>query len=259
MSTAPSNEVNHLRSYGYVVIRKFFPPDLLQQVNCEIRSSARFREQAGKCLQASDPYLRAFDRVMNLWKFLPKVHQVIFDSGLGRLSSDLLQCKAVRLSHDQCLYKPASGAVTPIHADQYHWPVSSEKTLTVWIPLQDTPIKMGAIRYYAGSHLLDDSKRNALSEGSPTDIDNFFKTRTFPPVEQDFDLGDIGIHYGWTFHAAGPNLTDAVRGVLTAIVMEDGIRLLKPRPDFPEAMLAHWCPGSQFGDELASPLNPKLS
>jgi ectoine hydroxylase-related dioxygenase (phytanoyl-CoA dioxygenase family) len=258
MELLASNEVNHLRSYGYAVVRNYLQPDLLKEVDFEIRGSARFQSQSGKCLQADDPYLRAFDRIMNLWRLLPKVHQLVFDSGLGRLSSELLQCRSVRLSHDQCLYKPPSGTATPVHADQYHWPVSSENTLTAWIPLQDTPPEMGSIRYYAGSHLLDDAKRVAISEGTTLEVDNYIKDSSFPPVEPAFKLGDVGFHYGWTFHAAGPNLTSKTRAVLTVIVMEDGITLVKPRPDFPDAMLAHWCPGCGFGDKLASSLNPQL-
>src|SRR5437764_1171064 len=111
MATLGEIEVKHLHSYGWLVIQGLLQPTLLKQADSEIRNSERFQRQSGKCLQANDPYLRAFDRIMNLWRILPKVHELVFDSGIGQISSLLLQCKAVRLSHDQCLYKPPTGDV----------------------------------------------------------------------------------------------------------------------------------------------------
>lgn len=259
MSILPEPKLRHMRSRGYVVLRNILPIDSLRQLNLEISQSALFRARMGKCFEAKDPYLRAFDRIMNCWTEFSHTEKIIFHSALASLSRELLQCSGVRLSHDQCLYKPPSADATPIHADQYHWPVSSEKTLTAWIPLQDTSVNMGAIQYFAGSHLLEEKERRQLSESPQRQVAEYFRDSAFPLEKHDFALGDVGFHYGWTFHTAAPNSTTNVRGVLTVVLMEDGIKLLEhPRDNVPEAMLTRWCPGCKLGDPLASPLNPKL-
>ena len=57
---------------------------------------------------------------------------------LARIASDLMQV-GVRLYHDQALFKEGGGGITPWHADQYYWPLETDKTITAWIPLQETP------------------------------------------------------------------------------------------------------------------------
>jgi ectoine hydroxylase-related dioxygenase (phytanoyl-CoA dioxygenase family) len=54
-----------------------------------------------------------------------------------------------------CLQPPAravGGGLTPWHADQYYWPVSTDNTCTAWVPLQPTPLEMGPLAFSAGSH-----------------------------------------------------------------------------------------------------------
>ena len=59
--------------------------------------------------------------------------------------------RGVRMYHDQALYKEAGGGITPWHADQYYWPLETDKTITAWIPLQATPLEMGPLEFSAGS------------------------------------------------------------------------------------------------------------
>jgi phytanoyl-CoA dioxygenase PhyH len=47
----------------------------------------------------------------------------------------------------------ASGPHTPWHADQYYWPLATPKTITAWIPLQETPLEMGPMEFSAGGDL----------------------------------------------------------------------------------------------------------
>lgn len=253
-----AKDIKNFRSNGFFILKNLLPSELLNDIDAEIQNHSSFKIRQGACLEAKDPYLRAFDRIMNLWTFLPRVRQLIFESHIAPIAADLMGVKGIRLSHDQCLYKPPGASSTPIHADQYHWPVSSDNTLTAWIPLQNTPPELGPIRYFAGSHLLDEMTRNDLSEMDSVKLTEYFETSPFPLIEPNFNLGDVGFHYGWTFHSARPNNSVYQRGVLTIVLMEDGIRLVKVRPDFPEPMLTKWCPGCKFGDKLDSKINPQL-
>lgn len=39
------------------------------------------------------------------------------------------------------------GGVTPWHADQYYWPLATDRSVTVWVPLQETPLPMGPLSF----------------------------------------------------------------------------------------------------------------
>jgi hypothetical protein len=50
---------------------------------------------------------------MNLWEHSALVRDFVFGKKLARIAADLPEGDAVRLYHDQSLYKEASGGITP--------------------------------------------------------------------------------------------------------------------------------------------------
>lgn len=239
-------------------MKRLITEDIIAVINEAIQGIPKASMHAGDCLSAKDPYLRAFDKIANVWTRAPMVRDFVFNSGIAQFAASLMRVDGIRLSHDQFLNKPAGASATPIHADQFHWPVSSEKTLTAWIPLQSTSPEMGAIRYFDGSHLLDVRQREKVSGGTSESVMKYFKFGPFPEVASHFGVGDVGFHTGWTFHRAAANTQSNTRSVYTAVMMEDGIRIVRPCETFPEGMLNNWCPGQGFGEALSSRLNPLL-
>ena len=63
----------------------------------------------------------------------------------------LLEVAGVRLYHDQALFKEAGGGHTPWHADQFYWPLATDRTVTAWVPLVDVPMEMGPLAFATGS------------------------------------------------------------------------------------------------------------
>lgn len=45
------------------------------------------------------------------------------------------------------LRQEGGGRFTAWHADEYYWPLATEKCCTVWIPLQKTPLEMGPLAF----------------------------------------------------------------------------------------------------------------
>ena len=90
-------------------------------------------------LEARDTYGKAFLQVMNLWQDSELVLEFVSSPRLARIAAQLLGVRSVRLYHDQALYKESGGGVTPWHADQYYWPFATDRCVTAWIPLQDSP------------------------------------------------------------------------------------------------------------------------
>jgi ectoine hydroxylase-related dioxygenase (phytanoyl-CoA dioxygenase family) len=206
----------------------------------------------------SDAYAQAFTQVMNLWRHDLKVRSIVFNPQLAAAAAQLMGVESVRLYHDQALYKSPRGGMTPWHCDQYYWPLDTDKTITAWIPLQDTPIEMGAVVFSAGSHHIPMGRDLPIGDDSQQIISDNLNRLGLEHVEQNFDAGDVSFHSGWTFHSAGPNLTDRPRRAMTVIYMENGARLKAPENANQEADREAWCPGLAVGDEVATFINPVL-
>ncbi len=209
-------------------------------------------------LEKRTTYDKAFLQVMNLWRRDSKVKLFAFSRKLARLAAELMGVSGIRLYHDQALYKEPGGGLTPWHADQYYWPLESDTTCTVWVPLQDTPLEMGPIAFAAGSHHHNFGRDLNIGDDSEEILRAALAKAGFPHVESRFRLGDVSFHGGWTFHHAGPNRTARMRAAMTVIYMEDGIRMIAPRNVHQEQDWERWLPGARVGEPIDSPVNPVL-
>jgi ectoine hydroxylase-related dioxygenase (phytanoyl-CoA dioxygenase family) len=186
------------------------------------------------------------------------VREFVFARRFAQIAAELLGTDGVRLYHDQALYKEASGGITPWHADQYYWPLDSDRTITVWIPLQDTPAEMGPLEFAAGSHNLEFGRELPISDESERQIQKTLRERAFRTDSSTYDLGDVSYHLGWTFHRAGPNRSLQPRRVMTIIYMDADIRVTDPINDPQRTDLATWMPGATVGQSPETPLTPTL-
>lgn len=81
---------------------------------------------------------------------------------LPRLAAKLSGAEEIRLFHDQLIWKDpensrASNSSVGWHTDKAYWrSCTSDRMLTVWIPLQDTSEEMGPLAVWDGSHLWPD-------------------------------------------------------------------------------------------------------
>ena len=107
-----------------------------------------------------------------------------------------MEVDGVRMYHDQALFKEGGGGITPWHADQYYWPLDSDKTITAWIPLQDTPLEMGPLEFSSGSHIIKDGRDLAISDDSERIIHEKLRVTDFKHVIEKFDIGEISFHSG---------------------------------------------------------------
>lgn len=206
----------------------------------------------------NNAYERAFLQVMNIWRTSESVRALVFNRTLARIAADLMGVSAVRLYHDQALYKRAGGGPTPWHCDQYYWPLDSDNTITVWIPFQDTPVEMGALSFSEGSHLVDLGRHLPIGEDSEQVISAKLQTMQLAHIESAFEAGDISFHSGWTFHSARENSTALPRRAMTIIYMADGTKLKEPENENQMADWRQWCPGAKVGQVVDTSLNPLL-
>jgi ectoine hydroxylase-related dioxygenase (phytanoyl-CoA dioxygenase family) len=205
-----------------------------------------------------DTYSRAFLQVMNLWTRSDATKELVFSQRLAQIAAELMDVDGVRLYHDQGLYKEPGGGHTPWHADQYYWPLSTDRTVTAWIPLQSTPLEMGPLEFASRSHQLEGGRSLGISDESEVAIDQMLANGGFEHVVAPFDLGDVSFHSGWLYHRAGPNVTDMPRGVMTIIYMDADMVLQNPENDNQRLDWETWCPGARVGEIIDTPLNPLL-
>ncbi|HET6894774.1 MAG TPA: phytanoyl-CoA dioxygenase family protein [Candidatus Baltobacteraceae bacterium] len=210
-------------------------------------------------IDARTTYQKAFLQVTNLWLTNDVAREFVFSKRLASLAARLLQVERVRLYHDQALYKEPGGGITPWHADQFYWPLSSDKTITAWVPLQATPLEMGPLAFAAGSQRMSFGRDLEISDESERSLRKALKTRRFREVNQPFELGEVSFHSGWTFHHTGANTSESPRAVMTVIYMEDGIRLIEPERKWHYADWEAFMPGVQPGEVVDSQLNPVLN
>jgi ectoine hydroxylase-related dioxygenase (phytanoyl-CoA dioxygenase family) len=203
-------------------------------------------------------YQKAFLQIENLWRHSARVREFVFAERLARIAAELLGVAGVRLYHDQALYKEAGGGLTPWHADQYYWPVVNDRTITVWVPLQDTPLEMGPLSFARGSHHFAVGRHLPISDESEAALRQALTERQFPLVQQPFALGDVSYHLGWTFHRAEANTTATPRRVMTVIYIDADATVAEPVNDFQRADLANWLGSTPIGQVPDGELNPVL-
>ena len=174
------------------------------------------------------------------------------------LAAELLGVRGVRMYHDQALYKEAGGGITPWHADQYYWPLSSALSVTAWIPLQAVTQEMGPLAFSIGSHQFEAGRELAISDESEALIGRSLKERNYPLNDTPFDLGEVSFHYGWTFHRAGPNTTKTPRAVMTIIYMDEDMRLIEPKTKAREGDRAYIAPDVEVGAVLNGKMTPVI-
>jgi len=243
---------------GYVKLRQFLDPRVLQAWAPVISAKVMELNTQHLPLEERDTYGKAFLQVWNMWRESEDVAKFVFSTDLARLAAELLGVRAVRLYHDQALYKEPGGGITPWHADQYYWPFSSDRCVTVWIPLQDTSGDMGPLCFAAGSHRLSVGRELPISDDSEQELQRALTAGQFPLDNEPYTLGDASFHLGWTFHRAEPNRSGEPRRVMTIIYVDAEMRITEPTNSNQVDDIARWMPGRVPGDLLASPLNPVL-
>jgi ectoine hydroxylase-related dioxygenase (phytanoyl-CoA dioxygenase family) len=167
-----------------------------------------------------------------------------------------LGVKNVRLYHDQALFKEPGGGLTPWHQDQYYWPMDTDKTVTMWMPLVDIEDGMGMLTFASGSQHVS-LPPLGISDESEQVISEFVAEHKFPIVAQKtMKAGDATFHRGWTLHAAPGNETTKMREVMTLIFMDADMRITEPQNPNQEADRLRWFQGLAPGSLAASSINP---
>lgn len=251
-----TEQIEAFRENGFCKLPNVLTADLLHYYRKQISDKVAELSANALPLAQRSTYGKAFLQIMNLWQESEAVREFVFGRRLARIATELMGCRGVRMYHDQALYKEPGGGITPWHADQYYWPISNDHMVTAWVPLQATPLELGALIFCEKSHRFQIGRDLEISDESEITLKEALSN--FHQEEAPYDLGDVSFHSGWTFHRAGANSSDRPREVMTMIYMDEDMRLVPPKNKNQVADIERWCPGVQIGEVVASPLNPVL-
>lgn len=252
------DQIDFYQKNAFIKIKEVLSPELINYFNSIISTKVSELKNVDIPIHERNTYGKAFLQLFNLWTRDEQIKKLIFSKRLARLAADLMQVDGVRIYHDQALFKESGGGITPWHADQHYWPLASDKAITVWIPLQVTPLEMGPLEFSAGSQHIMLGRELSISDESEQVIKRNLKINNFPHIIEAFDIGEISFHSGWIFHRAGANITEEIRKVMTIIYMDKNMILKKPENKGQMNDWKTWCPGVNIGETINSPLNPIL-
>jgi ectoine hydroxylase-related dioxygenase (phytanoyl-CoA dioxygenase family) len=226
---APSAAVEAFRRDGFYHAKGLIDPaEIARYREAVDRAVAVRTRHDGRRLEDRTAFEQSFTMCQYLWEDFPDVGALTFHPAVAGLAAALIGAPAIRLWHDQALYKEAGGRETEMHQDHPYWPIGEYEALTAWIPLVDVDEEMGCMGYVPGSHKGDVEFIDVFR--TPGQGKEFEARQIIPATYVPCKPGDVLYHHGRTIHAARPNRTDRVRRVHTAIYFRDGCTRANERP-----------------------------
>lgn len=253
-----NTQIAFFRENGFIKLSHVLSPDTIRYMDETITAEVHRLNTQHLPMDQRDTYGKAFLQIMNIWIESDLARQIVFSPRLAKIAADLLEIDGVRLYHDQALYKEPGGGQTPWHADQYYWPLTTDRTVTAWIPLQETPLPMGPLEFSAGSNHLPTGRDLKISDESQQVLENALHDNGYRHVIEPFSLGEVSYHIGWLYHRAGANHTDHMRKVMTMIYMDKDMMLKEPENPNQLNDWNSWCPGARVGEIIHTERNPVL-
>lgn len=241
---------------GHILLRSVAAPPEIAAYRSIISDAAdRFNTET-RSLNERDTYGKAFLQITNLWRRDEAVARYVLSRRFAKIAAELMGVDGVRIYHDQALFKEAGGGPTPWHQDQFYWPMDTDKTITMWMPLVDVPVEKGALTFASGSHRNGSVSALEISDASEEFFENHVRESGCAIAVDAMQAGDATFHSGWTLHHAPANRTDSMREVMTIIYYADGARAMAPDHPYRKADLETWFPEIEPGEIAASELNP---
>ena len=241
---------------GHVLVRGLASRQEVDAYYPCIADALEANKKENRKLEDRGTYHKAFIQVGNLWEIDERVKRYVLARRFAKVAAELMQVDGVRIYHDQALFKEPSGGHTPWHQDQYYWPIDSDKTITMWMPLVDCPSEMGPMIFASGVHGAGSFGEVAIGDESAKFFTEKAKREEWPLRIYELNAGDATFHSGWTPHKAPGNSTNRMRPVMTIIYMAHDVKVSTPTNQNQPIDMARFFPGKKPGDLAATELNP---
>jgi len=247
------------RKNGYILLRGVASPQEVAAFRPHLNAAVERYNQEKRAMAERDTYGKAFLQIMNLWVKEEVVRRYVLARRFAKIAADLMGVDGIRLYHDQALFKEPGGGPTPWHQDQHYWPLATNHTITMWMPMVDADEKMGTMRFASGSHEVGYLGDIPISDESEAKLGAFLQERGYEVAYVGaMKAGDATFHSGWVLHGAPGNSSPKMREVMTVIYYADGTKVAAADNASRLNDLNTWLPGLKEGDHAASELNPLI-
>jgi len=255
----PAEAIASLRDKGHCVVRGLASAAEVAVFRPAIEAAVKRHADNQAPLAERGTYGKAFLQVTNIWQYDERVKPFVFAPRFAKAAADLMGVAAVRLYHDQALCKEPGGGHTPWHQDQNYWPLATDDTITMWMPLVDVPSDVGSMTFVCGAHKRGEIGRWFIGDDSETKFAELVEREKLPTETHGaLRAGDATFHKGWTPHRAPSNPTELLRTVMTVIYFADGARVTPIDSKARRLDQKFWLADIPSGELAAGPLNPRL-
>lgn len=243
---------------GHACVRGLASPEEVAAYHPIIEAAAL--EHAWNKDDARDSWEGAFLQTFNLWRLDERIARFVLSPRFAGVAAALLGVERVRLYHDQALCKGPGGGKTPWHQDHHYWPLDTDDTITMWMPLVDIPAEVGSMTFASGSHRLGDLGAGGIGRESHATLSQVIEERGLAThTHGAMAAGDATFHGGWTVHSAGRNPSRRMRTVMTVIYYADGARVVDEPTTAQEVDRRAWLGGRPPGALADHEGNPVLA
>lgn len=213
------DDVEFYRQHGYYVSQKIFSDE---EIDDAVYGSERY--YAGERDFLLPPSVKPFEGwkpedgdVLRINDYVSlqnnELSALVRHPLLGAIAARLCGTDAVRLWHDQMIFKPTDsiGTQTGIgwHTDRAYWQTcSSDEMLTAWIPFQDCDEELGTLMFVEGSHRWEQPEElKGFHTTDPRALEGRFGSFEKPVVKTPMliEKGRVSFHHCRTIHGSDPN------------------------------------------------------
>jgi len=248
---------DYFRRHGHCVVRGLATSAEVATVRPSIDEATQARRWDRRPLEERDTYGRAFVQAGGILQHDDVTRRFVLGRRFARVAAELLGVEGVRLYHDQALYKEPGGGYTPWHQDQVYWPLDTNRTVTMWMPLVDVPREIGGMTFADGTHEMGNLSEETIGDASQRFFETLIRERDWNlSTHGPFTAGDATFHTGWTLHSAPANGTETMRSVMTVIYFADGARITASEHPARELDRVLWLGGLEPGRPATSDVNP---
>ena len=249
-------QVEQYQADGFIVLDAVLSPDEVEAYGAGIRRDAM------KCFEAANmetAFSGAFLQKLNLRLESQTMRAYCLSKRLGSIGARLTRSKAVRLYHEQVLFKHPGGNPSYWHQDQYFWPIETNQSLGTWMPLVDVTEEMGALCYARGSHRLGDLGQHCIDTESQAFFNSVIEEHGLEAYQiNSMKAGDLCVHNGWTIHGAPSNRSSIMREAVVVTMYPDGTRVAPLLNDYRKSDAVQFLGGREVGEVANSELNTIL-
>src|SRR5688500_4457978 len=114
-------QIAEYRRHGHIKLEHLATPEEIAAYRPHLAEALRRYCIENRPFEERDTYGKAFLKTENLFEKDETCRRFVLARRFAKVAADLMGVDAVRLYHDQAIFKEAGGGHTPWHQDNFYW------------------------------------------------------------------------------------------------------------------------------------------